>query len=93
MLSQRIFASSFLGSKLSLKKAQTTTEGYSSADLSLKNLIGQEGIAETVLRPSGTVTINDELYDAKAQYGYIERGGKVKVIKYESNQLYVIKTE
>jgi len=93
LLSQRMFASNFFGGRLTLKATQTTTEGYSSADLNLKLLVGKEGVAETVLRPSGTVLIDGVLYDSKAQYGLIEKGSKVRVIKYETNQLYVIKVE
>lgn len=92
LLSQRMFASSFFGSRITLKTAQPTNEGYSSADNSLKELVGKTGIAETVLRPSGTVIINGELYDAKSQYGYIDKGTEIKVVKYETTQLYVIKT-
>ena len=92
-LSDRLFASNFFGGKISLKATQTTNEGYSSANLSLKSLVGKEGVAETVLRPSGTVMIDGELYDSKAQYGLIEKGEKVRVIKYETTQLYVIKIE
>ncbi len=90
MLSQRVFASSFFGSKISLKTEQPTANGYSSANLKLKSLVGKVGITETVLRPSGTVVIDEEPYDAKAQYGYIDKGEKVKVVKFETNQLYVI---
>jgi len=93
MLSQRLFASSFIGGKITLKASQPTNEGYSSADSSIKLLVGKSGIAETVLRPSGTVIIEGELYDAKSQYGYIDKGTAVKVVKYETTQLYVIKEE
>jgi len=93
LLSQRMFATNFFGGKLTLNATQTTTEGYSSADLNLKLLVGKEGVAETVLRPSGTVLVDGVLYDAKAQYGLIEKGEKVKVIKYETTQLYVVKVE
>ncbi len=91
ILSKRVFASSFFGSRISLNTEQPTTKGFSSANLSLKTLVGKLGIAETVLRPSGTVIIDEEPHDAKAQYGYIDKGDKIKVVKFESNQLYVIK--
>lgn len=93
ILSQRMFSSSFFGGKIALKTVQTTTEGYSSANLNLKLLIGKTGIAETVLRPSGSIIIDDELHDAMALYGFIDKNQKIKVVKYESNQLYVVKSE
>jgi len=90
ILSKRMFESSFLGGKISLKASQPTNEGYSSANLSFKNLVGKEGFAETTLRPSGTIIIDNTPYDAKSQYGYIEKGSKIKVVKYETTQLYVV---
>jgi membrane-bound serine protease (ClpP class) len=43
-------------------------------------LVGQEGIVETTLRPSGTVLINGKRYIVKAQASFIEKGTKVKVV-------------
>jgi len=91
--SQRMFASSFLGNKLTLNANQPSNEGYSSADLKTKTVVGKQGYAETVLHPSGTVVVEGEPYDAKAQFGYIEKGAKVKVVKYETSQIYVIKLD
>jgi len=54
-------------------------------------MIGKEGTAYTVLRPSGIVEIDGELFDAKAEIGYINRGEKVKVLRDEAGQLYVVK--
>ena len=48
-------------------------------------------MAHTVLRPSGKVKINEKLYDAKSEYGLIEKGEAVKVIRYETGQVYVVK--
>ena len=60
-------------------------------DASEFELIGREGIAATILRPSGKVEIDSDLYDATAETGYIEKGEKVKVVKYETAQLFVRK--
>jgi len=62
-----------------------------SIDLHQKEMIGKTGVAFTILRPSGRVEIDGELYDAKAEISYIEKGEKVKVIHDEAGQLYVIK--
>jgi membrane-bound serine protease (ClpP class) len=37
------------------------------------------------------VKIQDNLYDAKSEYGFIEKGEAVKVVRYETGQVYVIK--
>jgi membrane-bound serine protease (ClpP class) len=90
-LSKRLFESSYLGSKISLQTVQTTSEGYLGVDASLKYLIGKQGITENSLRPSGTVIIDGETYDAKAEFGFIEKGQNVVVTRYETSQIYVMK--
>lgn len=66
-------------------------EGQPSAKETLKQLVGQTGVAYTILRPSGKVELDGEIYDATALTGYIEKGEEVKVVKYEATQLFVTK--
>jgi membrane-bound serine protease (ClpP class) len=77
--------------KLALNDVLQTNSDYISVDGNPETLIGKEGIAYTVLRPSGKVEIEGEIYDAKGEIGYIEKGEKVKVIRIEAGQLYVYK--
>ena len=63
-------------------------EAVSSPDLSA--LVGQEGVAVTVLRPSGKVRIGTEWYDGVSEAGFIEKGSRVKVLRFENAQLYVV---
>lgn len=65
-------------------------EGFISVPEEQKLMIGKIGSAATVLRPSGKVIIDGEYYDAVANQGFIERGKNIRVIKYESSQLYVV---
>ena len=53
------------------------------------NLVGQTGKAMTVLRPSGKVIVNNEVYDAVSNLGYIDAGQAVRVVRFENMQLYV----
>jgi len=76
---------------LSLKSEQRIEEGYVGVETEQDNLVGETGIAHTVLRPSGHVKIQDKLYDAKSEYGFIEKGEAVKVVRYETGQVYVVK--
>ena len=76
---------------LSLKSEQRTEEGFIGVETEQRNLIGVEGSAHTVLRPSGKVIINGKLYDAKSEYGFIEKGAPVRVVRYETGQVYVVK--
>jgi membrane-bound serine protease (ClpP class) len=78
-------------SNLSLKSEQLTDQGYIGVETGQRTLVGMTGVAHTVLRPSGKVMINDRLYDAKSEYGLIEKGEEVRVIRYETGQLYVVK--
>ena len=56
-------------------------------------MVGRTGVAHTILRPSGKVRIGDDVYDATALTGYIEKGDPVVVVKYETTQLFVQKAE
>jgi len=92
-LSKRLFAGSgFLG-RLALKAEGKIEEGYIGVDMSAKTLIGRKGIATTVLRPSGKVMIDDEIYDAKSEDGFIDKDTEVVVLRYETGQVYVMKSE
>ena len=77
--------------RLALNTVQDKKEGYIGIDTHQKEMIGKYGVAYTVLRPSGVVEIEGELFDAKAEIGYISKGEKVKVLRDEAGQLYVIK--
>lgn len=53
------------------------------------NMVGKEGTAATVLRPSGKVEIDGEYYDGISDTGFIEKGSRVKVVRFENAQVYV----
>jgi len=76
---------------LSLKSEQLKEEGYIGVETEQESLVGETGVAHTVLRPSGRVKINEKIYDAKSEYGFIEKGETVKIIRYETGQVYVVK--
>ncbi|MDA3907331.1 MAG: nodulation protein NfeD [Bacteroidales bacterium] len=76
---------------LSLMTVQKKEEGFSIKDPSYSNLIDAKGIAQTILRPSGRVKINNRYFDAVAKFGYIEKGEKIMVVGYGNAQLIVMK--
>ena len=80
-----------LGNTLALNTVQDTMAGYSSINVKMRDLMGKTGTAYTILRPSGKVEIEDDVYDATALTGYIDKGEQVKVVKYETSQIFVIK--
>ena len=61
--------------------------------MSPKELIGRVGMSSTDLRPSGKVIIEDEIYDAKSEDGFINKGTAVLILRYEAGQVYVMKAE
>ncbi|WP_280748363.1 NfeD family protein [Parabacteroides sp. PF5-9] len=56
----------------------------------LTDILEKEGIAATVLRPSGKVEIAGELYDGVSDSGFIEKGEPIRVVRFENAQVYVI---
>ena len=69
---------------------QRSSEGYVSFD-DLSELIGATGVTKSMLRPAGKVDIDGKLYDAICEIGYINAGDQVRVIRYETGQVYVVK--
>lgn len=88
-LSKKFFTTSLLPN-ISMGTNLNETDGYVGVDTSIKSQVGKTGVALSVLRPSGKVEIDGEVYDAVSSYGFIEKGQKVKVINDEAGQLYVI---
>lgn len=56
-------------------------------------LIGQEGTAQTDLRPIGVVKIDGQRHDAVAESGYIAKEARIRVISADGIQLKVRQIE
>ena len=78
---------------IALDSTQESDEGFTSSNSKYKSMIGKQGLAFSVLRPAGKVKIDDDIYDATAEAGYIEKGDKIKVTSYQTSQLFVVKIE
>ena len=90
ILSRRLIDSpAFPG--LALNSSLTKEEGYVGIDTHQKDMVGKEGMAVSVLRPSGKVEIENEIFDAVSEEGYVDKGEKVMVVKDEAGQIYVMK--
>ena len=83
------FMNTGLFNHLVLHTSQPTNKGYAGVDLTENQLVGKTGITATILRPSGKVEIEGMIYDATAEFGYIEKGEMVKIIRFETTQLFV----
>ena len=89
-----IFGKSLLNTRafkrLVLQDEQRSAEGYTSSKANLE-LVNKEGVAKTVLRPSGKVEIEGKWYDAVALDGFVDIGEAVYVEKHENYNLFVRK--
>ncbi len=86
-----IYLSSRIGKRGFLRNVALNTdqEGYVSVSMEPASLVGRTGVAATDLRPSGRVYLEGEYYDANSLKGFVDKGDKVQVIRYENFQLYV----
>jgi membrane-bound serine protease (ClpP class) len=91
-IGKKLFTAQAFGN-LALRRDMKVDEGFLGVESKPRELIGKTGIADSILRPSGKVIIDDEIYDAKSEFGYINKGEKVKVIRYGTSQIYVVKVE
>jgi len=86
-----LWLSSRIGEKGMFRKIALTTDlaDSESVNKEITGLVGKTGKAMTVLRPSGKVIIDNEVYDAISNQGFINSGSTVKVVKFENMQIYV----
>ena len=85
-----ILAETRFGS-LALRTELESDKGFTSQDMRNEKYVGKEGVAQTILRPSGKVNIDGEILDATIEHGFAEPGDKIKVTKFENAQLFVRK--
>jgi membrane-bound serine protease (ClpP class) len=91
-ISKKIFTTRHF--RFALDTVQETDKGFVGVDSSIqKEMIGKTGVATTILRPSGKVEINGEIFDAVSEVGYINKGEEIKVVRDLAGQIYVIKNQ
>jgi membrane-bound serine protease (ClpP class) len=77
--------------KFVLHTTQDASQGYTTKPNELLNFVGKTGIANTMLRPAGSVKIEDNVYDALTDGDFIEKGEGIKVHALRGNYLVVRK--
>lgn len=65
--------------KISLNESQKSADGFT-VNSNAQLLLNKKGVAHTVLRPSGKILIDGEVYDAFTRGEYIEKGEQVEII-------------
>jgi membrane-bound serine protease (ClpP class) len=74
--------------KLATPDVQDHARGYDTS-LGLEDMVGQVGVADSDLRPSGWVTVDEERIFVVSDGTYIDDGKKVKIIKVDGNRVVV----
>ncbi|HEX7016639.1 MAG TPA: NfeD family protein [Cyclobacteriaceae bacterium] len=74
--------------RVALTDTQERAQGYTSSFIS-EPMKGKVGKAYTVLRPSGKVMIDDNIYDAYTRGDYIDKDAEIVVVSDEGTSLQV----
>ena len=74
---------------LALRRNLKAEEGFVGVEVPSSELLGQLGVAATVLRPSGKVLVRGTRYDAVAQGPLVEQGAQVRVVGMDMGTLKV----
>jgi membrane-bound serine protease (ClpP class) len=74
--------------RVALQNEMTKEEGFTS-NFKKEVFTGKKGVAYTILRPSGKISIDGEIYDAYTRGNYVEKGTEVEVISDEGTSLKV----
>jgi membrane-bound serine protease (ClpP class) len=74
--------------RIALTDTQDREQGYTSSFFK-EPMKGKQGTAFTILRPSGKVMIDDQIYDATTRGEYIEKGQNMEVIDEDTTSLRV----
>ncbi|UXX78120.1 nodulation protein NfeD [Reichenbachiella carrageenanivorans] len=74
--------------RIALETTMDKASGYTS-NFKKGSFIGKTGVAYTILRPSGKIEIDHEIYDAYTRGNYIEQGTPIEVIGEEGTSLKV----
>lgn len=74
--------------RIALVDVQESKMGYTSSFIK-EPMVGKKGIAHTVLRPSGKVMIEGQLFDAFTRSEFIEKGQNIEVVGEDTTSLRV----
>ncbi|HET9570067.1 MAG TPA: NfeD family protein [Bacteroidales bacterium] len=92
-ITSKIGSKNSLLQRVALTSVQNVSDGFVGIPEEITVMVGKIGIADTMLRPSGKVRIEEKMYDAMSEFGYIEKGESVQVTRSESGQIYVEKVK
>lgn len=83
-----IFPKTSLGKNFVLSTESSAAEGFVAVE-DMQRYIGREGVATTMLRPSGIARIDGERLDVITDGEFVEKGAKIKVMKATAGRIIV----
>ncbi|NGP43546.1 nodulation protein NfeD [Bacillaceae bacterium SIJ1] len=89
----KVFPRRRMWEKIALKDRLTSEDGYNSINEGYHSLVGQEGVAVTDFRPTGTVRVQDKDYSAVSDGKWIKYGQKVKVLSVDGTRILIVLNE
>ena len=75
-------------SKLVLKETESNEAGYRSSE-DMQVFLGKEGVATTVLRPTGMAEFDDVKLNVVSDGEFIQSGTRVKIVRVEGSRIVV----
>lgn len=85
----KVFKRREMCTKIALVDRLTKEEGYSSLSAEYEALLGEEGMALTDFRPSGTIEVNKKHYSAVSGGRWIKKGTPIKVVAVDGTSVRV----
>ena len=85
----RYFHKTIVGRRLILKDT-VGDDHWADEPQSLSTLAGKTGVAQSNLRPTGTIKIDGKQYEAQSSAGFVERGAAIRVSKVEGTMVTVV---
>lgn len=82
------FPETAAGRRMILAKTQTGVRAQTERP---QDWIGREGVAHTMLRPTGVAMVDGKRLDVVAESGMIERGSAIRIVAVQDNRLLVRK--
>lgn len=88
----KLFPKSFVGRWLILKGEQKVADGFAAYESKdYDDLVGADGVALTVLRPSGMAELGGTKHSVVTAGDFIERGERIRVVGVEGSRIIVRK--
>ncbi|MFC1735953.1 NfeD family protein [Candidatus Hydrogenedentota bacterium] len=89
VIATMILAFKIASKRLVLRDVQEAGIGDKEAELELRELVGAEGIADTVLRPSGMAEIGTRRISVVTEGEFLDKDARIKVIHADGNKVVV----